>query len=173
MRKIILAFACVAFLLNSSSSAATGRGRGRGASAQRSTRAAKASQSRPKVEYYRNESGTRSLPFSEAVRVGDVLYLSGQIGVDSEGKVVAGGVEAETRQTLENIRATLERRGSSLDHVVKCTVMLEDIRNNYAPMNAVYRTFFNAERMPARSTFGSNGLALGAKVEIECWATLK
>lgn len=127
----------------------------------------------PRVEYLKNVGGTRALPFSEAVRVGEMLYLSGQIGVDASGAVVAGRVEAETRQTLENVRAVLERHGSSLDRVVKCTVMLADIRSDYAPMNAVYRTFFRPERMPARSTFGANGLALGARVEIECWATTR
>jgi reactive intermediate/imine deaminase len=125
------------------------------------------------VEYLRNVGGTRQLPFSEAVRVGDMLYLSGQVGVDAGGAVVAGGIEAETRQTLENIRATLARHGASMDNVVKCTVMLADLRSDYAPMNGVYRTFFRPERMPARSTFGANGLALGARVEIECLATAR
>ncbi|HEX5708664.1 MAG TPA: RidA family protein, partial [Pyrinomonadaceae bacterium] len=62
--------------------------------------------------------------------------------------------------------------GSSLQRVVKCTVMLVDLPANYAPMNSVYRTYFAAERMPARSTFGASALALGARVEIECWATV-
>lgn len=127
----------------------------------------------PRVEYLKNVGGTRQLPFSEAVRVGEVLYLSGQIGVDASGAVVPGGIEAETRRTLENIRATLERHGSSMDDVFKCTVMLADIRSDYAPMNAVYRTFFRPERMPARSTFGASGLALGARVEIECVAAAR
>lgn len=132
-----------------------------------------AERSKAAAVFYVNESGTRSLPFSEAVRVGDVLYLSGQIGVDAEGKLAVGGVEAETRRIFENMRDVLERRGSSLERVFKCTVMLDDIKNDYAPMNAVYRTYFAEGRMPARSTFGANGLALGAKVEIECWATLQ
>ena len=127
----------------------------------------------PRVEYLKNVGGTRQLPFSEAVRVDDILYLSGQIGVDAGGAVVPGGIEAETRRTLENIRTTLERHGSSMDNVFKCTVMLADIRTDYAPMNGVYRTFFRPERMPARSTFGANGLALGARVEIECLATAR
>ena len=107
-------------------------------------------------------------PFSTAVRVGDVLYLSGQIGTDSTGKLVAGGIEAETRQTLENIRDVLTRTGSSLDRVVKCTVMLADTRE-WPAMNTVYATFFPRNR-PARSAFGATGLALGARVEIECIA---
>lgn len=141
----------------------------------RKSRAASASptaRERPRVEYMKNEGSTRSLPFSEAVRVGEMLYLAGQIGTDSSGAVVGGGVEAETRQTLDNIRAVLGRHGSSLDRVVKCTVMLVDLPNNYAPMNSVYRTFFAADRMPARSTFGASALALGANVEIECWAVV-
>ena len=174
MRKYIFLFACMSCLTLVLSVSADARpGKKRGASVQKAARAVKTTQAKPKVEYYKNEGGTRSLPFSEAVRVGDVLYLSGQIGVDSSGSVVPGGIEAETRQTLENIRGALERRGSSLDRVVKCTVMLADIKNDYAPMNAVYRTFFPTERMPARSTFGTSGLALGARVEIECWATVK
>jgi 2-iminobutanoate/2-iminopropanoate deaminase len=127
----------------------------------------------PRVEYLKNTTGTRSLPFSEAVRVGHMLYLSGQIGVDAGGALVAGGIEAETRQTFENMRAVLERHGSSLARVVKCTVMLADVKNEFSAMNAVYRTYFAPDRMPARSTFGASGLVLGARVEIECWATVR
>lgn len=151
-----------------SRSAARRAARARSSAAQRKG----VRKARPPVEYLKNLGATRSLPFSEAVRVGDMLYLAGQIGTDASGAVVAGGVEAETRQTLENIRAVLERHGSSLARVVKCTVMLVDLPTSYAPMNGVYRTFFAAERMPARSTFGATALALGARVEIECWATV-
>lgn len=108
------------------------------------------------------------LPFSEAVEVGDLLFLSGQIGIDEQGMLVRGGIAAQTRQTLENIRAVLERRGLSLDRVVKVTVMLADI-GEWAAMNAEYVAVFGA-RLPARSAFGCNGLALGARVEIECIA---
>ena len=107
------------------------------------------------------------LPFSEAVEVGDLLFLSGQIGT-LNGKLVSGGVGAETRQTLANIRAVLERRGSSLDRIVKATVMLADI-GEWAAMNAEYVTVFK-NNLPARSAFGTSGLALGARVEIECVA---
>jgi reactive intermediate/imine deaminase len=119
------------------------------------------------VEFH---AGNPALPFSEAVRVGSMLYLSGQIGTDSTLRLVPGGVVPETRQTLENIRAVLERHGSSLDRVVKCTVMLADI-SEWSTVNSVYVTFFPG-RKPARSALGANGLALGARVEIECWATV-
>ena len=110
-----------------------------------------------------------SLPFSAAVRVGDMLYLSGQIGTDSTGTLVAGGIEPETRQTMENIRAVVERNGSSMDRVVKCLVMLADIRE-WSAMNRVYVAYFR-RHLPARSAMGASGLALGARVEIECLAT--
>lgn len=127
----------------------------------------------PEVEYLTSDA-TRSLelPFSEAVRVGDLLFLSGQVGnVPGERRVVEGGIGPETRQTLENIRATLERFGSSLDRVVKCTAMLADM-GEWGAMNEVYTTFFAAGRRPARSAFGASGLALGARVEIECLAAV-
>ena len=109
------------------------------------------------------------LPFSSAVRVNDLLFLSGQIGArPGTRELVPGGIAAETRQTLENIKAVLEYAGSSLDRVVKCTVFLADF-GDYAAMNAVYATYFPKDP-PARSALGSNGLALGAAVEIECIA---
>jgi 2-iminobutanoate/2-iminopropanoate deaminase len=123
----------------------------------------------PDVEYFTSPD-LPDLPFSEAVRVGEMLWLSGQIGTDSTGALVAGGVAAETRQALENIRRVLERHGSSLDRVVKCLVMLADM-SEWAAMNAVYREFF-PHHLPARSAFGTSGLALGARLEIECWATI-
>ena len=115
--------------------------------------------------------GERALPFSEAVRLGNVLYLSGQLGTDSTGRLVPGGIGPETRQALANIAAVLERHGSSMDHVVKCTVMLADI-GEWAAMNEVYLTFFQTHR-PARSAFGTTGLALGARLELECMAAVK
>ena len=125
---------------------------------------------RSDIEYYTSEQ-LKGLPFSAAVRVGRMLYLSGQIGIDGSGKLVAGGISAETRQTMENIRATLEQYGSSLDHVVKATVMLADM-GVWSEMNKVYVTYFD-KHLPARSALGANGLALGARVEIECVAVLK
>lgn len=109
------------------------------------------------------------LPFSSAVRVGNLLFLSGQVGAQpGTTQVVPGGIEAETRQAMENIKAVLEYAGSSLDRVVKCTVFLGDLQH-YGAMNRVYASYF-PEKPPARSTLGANGLALGAAVEIECIA---
>jgi reactive intermediate/imine deaminase len=113
--------------------------------------------------------GQAALPFSSAVRVGGLLFLSGQIGTDSTGRLVPGGIEAETRQTLANIRAALERAGASMDQVVKCTAMLADMAE-WDRMNRVYVTAFRPDRLPARSAFGTTGLARGARVELECWA---
>ena len=108
-------------------------------------------------------------PFSPAVRINGLIYLSGQIGTDSAGKVVAGGVQAETRRAMENIAGVLRRTGSSMDRVVKCTVFMADMRE-WAAMNEVYVTFFDPARRPARSAMGASGLALDARVEIECIA---
>jgi len=111
------------------------------------------------------------LPFSAAVRVGNMLYLSGQIGVVPGTRQLADtGITGQTRQTLENIKATLAYAGSSLERVVKCTVFLLDIKD-FAAMNAVYVTYFPKDP-PARSTVAGSGLALGARVEIECMATV-
>ena len=112
------------------------------------------------------KAGPQPGPFSPAVRVGDLLFLAGQVGTDGSGKLVAGGIQAETRQTMENIRAELERNGSSLARVVKCTAFLADM-SEWRAMNEVYATFFPGPK-PARSAFGANGLALNARVEIEC-----
>lgn len=112
--------------------------------------------------------GKPTLPFSPAVRVGDLIILSGQIGTGADGAVVPGGIQAETRQTLENIKDVLERTGSSMDRVVKCTAMLTDM-SEWAAMNEVYVQYFPGNK-PARSAFGASGLALGARLELECWA---
>jgi 2-iminobutanoate/2-iminopropanoate deaminase len=107
-------------------------------------------------------------PFSEAVRVDGLLFLSGMIGTDSAGRLVPGGIRAETRQTLENIRAALARNGLGMDRVVKCTVFLADI-GEWPAMNEVYRTYFPQNR-PARSALGNATLVRDARVEIECIA---
>ena len=110
-----------------------------------------------------------TLPFSEAVRVDNTLYLSGQIGiVPGTLKLVPGGLKEEARQAMENIRTTLEAHGYSMRDLVKCTAMLADI-SEWAAFNEVYKTFFSG-RYPARSALGANGLALGARVEVECIA---
>ena len=108
----------------------------------------------------------QSYPFSEAVRVGDMLYLSGDIGVDANGKLVAGGVKAEAKQTMDNIGANLTRHGSSFDQVVQCTVALADI-GDWPAFNEVYRGYFT-KHFPARMAYATGGLALGAKVEVQC-----
>ena len=120
----------------------------------------------PSARYY----GASAMPFSESVQAGDMLYLSGQIGVAPGTTALApGGIEGETRQTMENIRSVLSRRGLDFDDVVKCTVMLADMRD-WAAFNAVYVSYFTSGRLPARSAFGSNGLAYGGRIELECWA---
>jgi 2-iminobutanoate/2-iminopropanoate deaminase len=109
-------------------------------------------------------------PFSDAVQVGDMLILSGQLGAKpGSGTVVPGGIEPETRQTMDNIGASLKRRGLGFDDVVKCTVMLADMKE-WPAFNTVYASYFKPGHFPARSAFGATALALGARVEIECWA---
>ena len=114
--------------------------------------------------------GPATRPFTPAVRDGDLLFLSGQIGTEASarGELIAGGVKPETRQTMLNIKDVLEKSGSSMERVVKCTVFMADMRE-WGDMNEVYVTFFPTNK-PARSALGANGLALGAKVEIECIA---
>lgn len=101
-----------------------------------------------------------------------MLYLSGQLGTDDKLALVPGGIKEETKQVMERIRRLLEQNGSSLNHVVKCTCMLADMEE-WPAMNEVYITYFSKDRLPARSAFGVSRLALGARVEIECIATVK
>ena len=113
---------------------------------------------------------TMGLPFSQAVRVGDVLYLSGALGnIPGRLELVAGGLAAEACQTMENIGTVLKENGLGFDDVFKCTIMLADM-SKWAEFNKIYMSFFTAHRLPARSAFGASGLALGAAVEVECWA---
>jgi len=125
---------------------------------------------RPKVEFLNSgKVYPAGVPLAEAVRVGDTLYLSGQIGIQPGTlKLVPGGIKEEARQTLTNIRTTLEAHGYTMRDVVKCTVMLADIAK-WGDFNDVYKTFFS-EPFPARSAIGANGLAIGAQVEVECIA---
>lgn len=114
------------------------------------------------------------LPFSEAVRVGDTVYLSGQIGnVPGPGpiKLAPGGMAAEARQTMDNIKTSLEAHGLSMADVVKCTVMLADMKE-WGAFNDVYKTYFSGN-YPARSAFGSSGLAFNARAEVECIAVAR
>jgi len=109
------------------------------------------------------------VPLSEAVRVGDTLYLSGQIGIQPGTlKLVPGGIREEARQAMNNIKTSLEAHGYSMSDVVKCTAMLADIAK-WAEFNEVYKTFFTGH-FPARSALGVSGLAMGAQVEVECMA---
>jgi len=110
--------------------------------------------------------------FSPAVRTGNLVFLSGQIG-NRPGtlELVPGGIGPETEQTLSGIRTLLEELGLSLADVVKCTVFLADIAD-YQAMNEVYARFFPKDP-PARSTLAASGLALGARIEIECIAAMR
>ena len=113
-----------------------------------------------------------NLPFSQAVRVGDMLYLSGQIGnVPGTLDLASGGMEGQARQTMDNIKTVLEANGASFAHVTKCLVMLSDM-SQWADFNKVYVTYFENGQFPARSAFGANGLALGGALEVECEAYL-
>ena len=126
-------------------------------------------QTRPAVQHYgKPVLNGQPLPFSDAVRVGDVLYLSGQLGIGPDGKL-PDGIEAQTKQALENIGAILKRAGLGYEDVFHCTAMLSDMAN-WPAMNKVYVTYFPEGKRPARSALGANGLALGALIELECQA---
>ncbi|GAA0538339.1 reactive intermediate/imine deaminase [Rhizomicrobium palustre] len=123
------------------------------------------------MEYHRSrhffEAG---LPFSESVRVGDVLYLSGQLGnVPGKKELVPGGMQAEAHQTMLNIAHVLSKHGLTLDHVFRVQVMLADM-SEWDEFNKIYVPYFRPERLPARSAWGCDGLALGARCEVEAWA---
>jgi 2-iminobutanoate/2-iminopropanoate deaminase len=120
--------------------------------------------------YPRAPTGNTSPPFSEAVRVGDMLYLSGELGVDASGKIVAGGIKAEAKQLMDNIGANLARHHSSFDRVVQCQVALADIAD-WPAFNEVYKPYFN-KHFPARMAYAASGLALGGKVEVQCNAVV-
>jgi len=125
------------------------------------------------VEYYTSPAIKElKLPFSEAVRVGNRVYLSGQLGMDpSTGKLVEGGIQAETRQTMENIKKTLKYFHLGFDDLIQCRIFLKDIKE-WGVFNTIYKSYFN-KHYPARSAFGANGLGLGAALEMECHALIK
>ncbi|MFL6725521.1 MAG: RidA family protein [Sphingomicrobium sp.] len=124
---------------------------------------------RPAVEHYgQPKLNGQPLPFSDAVRVGDILYLSGQLGITPERKL-PDGIEAQTRQALDNIGTVLKRAGLGYEDVFHCTAMLSDMKL-WPDFNKVYVTYFPAGKRPARSAFGTSGLALGGLIELECQA---
>ncbi|HXE78887.1 MAG TPA: Rid family detoxifying hydrolase [Rhodanobacter sp.] len=127
-------------------------------------------QSPPKVEFLNSGKVVgQGLPFSEAVRVGNTLYLSGEVGiVPGTMQLVPGGIKPQARQAMDNIKTVLETQGLGMRDLVKCTVMLADM-SKWDEFNEVYKTYFHG-RYPARSAMGVNGLAIGAQVEIECVA---
>lgn len=124
------------------------------------------------VEYFplTNAPPGMSLPFSEAVRVGSMLYLSGEIGTDAKGRLVQGGIATEAKQVMDNIGTKLARHHSSWDRVVQCTVALADMQE-WQAFNDVYRGYFK-QHFPARMAYATSGLALGARVEVQCNATV-
>ena len=113
----------------------------------------------------------QTLPFSEAVSANGFLFVAGQIGnLPGKLELPPGGIAAESKQALANMQAVLERRGASLRDVVKVTVFLADIAE-WPAFNDVYKQYFHAP-FPARSALAASGLALGARVEVECIAML-
>ena len=124
------------------------------------------SESNSELIFHKSHEPSRAdVPFSDAVETDHLLFLTGQIGKDHKaGTLVSGGIEAETKQVIENIKAVLDHHNLSLDHVVKCTVILKDI-NDFKAFNSVYTTYFT--KKPARTTFAASGLAGGASIEID------
>ena len=122
------------------------------------------------VEYINSQENIDSgYPFSEAVIVNNIVYLSGKVGRLPSGELIKGGIEAETTQTLKNIESVLRRIDLTKEDIFKCTCMLVDIKD-WPKMSKAYKSFFERENLPARSAFAGSGLALGAKIEIECLA---
>ena len=123
------------------------------------------------IDYHVSENTKKlDFPFSDATIVNNVIYVSGQVGnIPGSNELVKGGIKEETRQTMKNIEGILTSLGSSMEKVFKCTCMLSDI-SEWGEMSAEYRKVFNDNKKPSRSAFAGTGLALGAKVEIECWA---
>ncbi|PQJ74008.1 RidA family protein [Polaribacter gangjinensis] len=118
-----------------------------------------------------HEESRKNAPFSDVTQVGNLYFLTGQIGKNHQtGKMAEGGIEAETTQVLKNIEDVLKEHQLTLKDVVKCTVILADIED-FSKMNAVYTRFF-VDNLPARTTFAAN-LVAGAKIEIEVIAAKK
>ena len=125
------------------------------------------------VKYINSQENIDSgYPFSEAVIVDKIVYLSGKVGRLPSGELIQGGIEAETLQTLKNIESVLQKVGLTRKDIFKCTCMLVDIKD-WPKMSRVYKSFFDRKSLPARSAFAGSGLALNAKVEIECLAKVR
>ncbi len=124
------------------------------------------------VEYYNSpEAAASGMPFSQAVIADDFFIMSGILGTDpATGQLVPGGIVPESHQIFANMKAVLEANDLSFEHVVKCTVMIDEI-SEWGRFNEVYVTYFTGPK-PARSAFGADGLALGGAVELECWALM-
>ena len=121
------------------------------------------------VTFFNDGPGAdQNFPFSESVRVNELLFIAGQVGTDESGALVDGGIEPESRQVMDNIKQIIDRRGLTMSDVVKCTVFLADV-SQWGDFNQVYTTYFS-KPYPARSALGANGLALGAALEVECIA---
>ena len=120
------------------------------------------------VQKYPAGGALSDMPFSESVRAGGLLFISGQVGSDDSGNLVEGGIRPESRQVMRNIRDIIYRRGLTMSDVVKCTIFLADV-SKWGDFNQVYTSYFS-KPYPARSALGANGLAIGAAVEVECIA---
>jgi reactive intermediate/imine deaminase len=120
------------------------------------------------VEKFESYGALSEMPFSESVRAGDLLFISGQVGSDISGNLVEGGITPESHQVMRNIRDIIYRRGLTMSDVVKCTVFLADV-SKWGDFNQVYTSYFS-KPYPARSALGANGLAIGAALEVECIA---
>lgn len=108
-------------------------------------------------------------PYNQAIEVNDTIYVAGQIGmIPKNGVIAEGGIKAQTRQTLDNIRAILNEAGYTFEDIVKCTCFLTDF-NEYKEFNQVYSEYFSDDA-PARSTFGISALPIGVKIKIDCIA---
>jgi len=127
---------------------------------------------KPYIQHYNSGKSLPSgLPFSELVRVGNTIYMAGQLGVEPGTlNLVKGGMPAEAKRTMDNIKIALEANHFSMNNIVKCTVMLADI-SEWGAFNKIYKTYFT-KPYPARSAMGANGLGLGARLEIECIAAI-
>jgi 2-iminobutanoate/2-iminopropanoate deaminase len=120
------------------------------------------------VPEYIQPDGPPANPFSPAVRVGTLVFVSGTLGTKADGALVPGGIEPETRQVLDNIKRTLAAAGLGMDRVVKCQAFLADLAE-WPAMNAIYRGYFPNGKYPARTAVQAT-LLFGARVELECVA---